>query len=91
MTVSAAHQKGQRILNRGAGSRPLGSRFIVLLCLCLLLALAADPGQAQNVRPAPLRDVGIDQKLNEQLPLNLTFRDETASPYNFANILARSR
>ena len=80
MTVSAAHQKGQRILNRGAGSRPLGSRFIVLLCLCLLLALAADPGQAQNVRPAPLRDVGIDQKLNEQLPLNLTFRDETGKP-----------
>ena len=80
MTVSAAHQKGQRILNCGAGSRPLGSRFIVLLCLCLLLALAADLAQAQNVRPAPLRDVGIDQKLNEQLPLNLTFRDETGKP-----------
>ena len=26
--------------------------------------------------PAALRDVGIDQKLNQQLPLDLTFRDE---------------
>ena len=32
------------------------------------------------MRPAPLRDVGIDQKLNEQLPLDLTFRDETGKP-----------
>ncbi len=80
MTVSAAHQKGQRILNRGGESRPLRSHFIALLCLCLLLTLAADLAQAQNVRPAPLRDVGIDQKLNEQLPLNLTFRDETGKP-----------
>jgi protein SCO1/2 len=30
-----------------------------------------------NVRPAALRDVGIDQKLNGSLPLNLHFRDET--------------
>jgi protein SCO1/2 len=27
--------------------------------------------------PAELRDVGIDQRLNEQVPLDLTFRDET--------------
>jgi protein SCO1/2 len=30
-----------------------------------------------SVRPAALRDVGIDQKLNDRLPLDLHFRDET--------------
>jgi len=30
-----------------------------------------------NVRPAALRNVGIDQKLNNQLPLDLHFRDES--------------
>jgi protein SCO1 len=32
--------------------------------------------QAVGVRPELLRDVGIDQKLNNQVPLNLEFRDE---------------
>ena len=50
--------------------------------------LAAQPLPAQNllrpptnppssVRPAELKDVGIDQKLNGRLPLELLFRDET--------------
>ncbi len=30
-----------------------------------------------NVRPAALKNVGIDQKLDNQLPLDLHFRDET--------------
>jgi protein SCO1/2 len=30
-----------------------------------------------NVKPPGLKNVGIEQKLNEQLPLNLVFRDET--------------
>jgi protein SCO1/2 len=30
-----------------------------------------------NVRPAALKNVGIDQKLNNQLPLDLHFRDES--------------
>src|SRR5262249_45348054 len=30
-----------------------------------------------TVRPAALKDVGIDQKLNNRLPLDLHFRDET--------------
>jgi protein SCO1 len=33
--------------------------------------------QSQNARPRLLRDVGIDQKLNEQIPLDLSFRDES--------------
>ena len=30
-----------------------------------------------NVRPLGLQNVGVEQHLNEQIPLNLTFRDET--------------
>lgn len=36
----------------------------------------ADPTQNIGVRPELLKQVGIDQKLNEQIPLDLTFRDE---------------
>jgi protein SCO1/2 len=38
--------------------------------------LAADPMQSVGVRPELLKQVGIDQKLNQSIPLNLTFRDE---------------
>ncbi len=36
----------------------------------------ASPIQSAGVRPALLRDVGLDQKLNDSVPLNLTFRNE---------------
>ena len=37
------------------------------------------PVRAENSKALPplLRDVGIDQKLNQQVPLDLEFRDET--------------
>ncbi|MGA7917703.1 MAG: SCO family protein [Candidatus Acidiferrales bacterium] len=38
--------------------------------------LASDPMQSVGVRPDLLKQVGIDQKLNQSVPLNLTFRDE---------------
>lgn len=34
------------------------------------------PVQTAGVRPALLRDVGLDQKLGSSIPLDLTFRDE---------------
>ena len=40
-------------------------------------AQLSDPVQSVGVRPDLLKDVGIDQKLNQQVPLDLTFRDET--------------
>ena len=46
------------------------------LLLCALVLLGAVPARAQNQRPPLLRDVGLDQRLNEQVPLDLTFRDE---------------
>jgi protein SCO1/2 len=34
------------------------------------------PVQDIGVRPSLLKEVGVDQKLNQQIPLDLTFRDE---------------
>ena len=44
--------------------------------LCLLALSGAAEAQ-QFGRPSALRDVGIDQKLNGQVPLELTFKDES--------------
>ncbi|HEX4129263.1 MAG TPA: SCO family protein [Pirellulales bacterium] len=69
--------------------RRVGQRFLSALikavrgrqeCLPHAIALCAlsfaAPLRAQPPIPAPLLDVGIDQHLNEQLPLDLAFRDE---------------
>jgi protein SCO1/2 len=40
-------------------------------------AQLSDPMQSVGVRPDLLKEVGIDQKLGQQVPLDLTFRDET--------------
>jgi protein SCO1/2 len=50
------------------------SAFFVsaLAAVCLFVG----PASADDGRPAGLRDVGLDQKLNEQIPLDLTFHDE---------------
>jgi len=44
----------------------------------LIAAVAADVATSSNLPPL-LRDVGIDQKLNSQVPLDLVFRDESGS------------
>ncbi len=58
-------------------SRPYALRFILLV----LLIIVSLPLRAQildsNAQPAILREIGIDQKLNAQLPLALAFRDES--------------
>jgi protein SCO1/2 len=47
----------------------------------LLCALAlATPARAETARPAPLRDVGYDQRLGQALPLDTALRDETGAP-----------
>jgi protein SCO1/2 len=42
------------------------------------------PTQDIGVRPELLKEVGIDQKLNESIPLDLTFRDETGQNVKLA-------
>ena len=43
----------------------------------MLIALAAPAGAQQFGLPAMVRGVGIDQNLNAQVPMDLTFKDET--------------
>jgi protein SCO1/2 len=45
-----------------------------VLALAVLPAVAQQPASAQ---PAPLAGVGIDQRMNQLVPADLTFRDET--------------
>lgn len=56
---------------------PLALAFAALVLASTAAAqLASDPMQSVGVRPDLLKQVGIDQKLNQSVPLNLTFRDE---------------
>lgn len=53
--------------------------LLALLNLSLGIAVAQQIGQgvaAPNTLPRQLQDVGIDQRLNEQVPLHLNFADE---------------
>jgi protein SCO1 len=52
-------------------------------------AQLSDPTQNIGVRPELLKDVGIDQKLNESIPLGLTFRDETGKQVALSNYFGR--
>jgi protein SCO1 len=58
---------------------------IVTLTLQLASAPAAagmrpQPGVVSSNVPAPLRDVGFDQNLDQRIPLDVPFRDETGRP-----------
>lgn len=50
------------------------------LVLLLISACAPALAQPQQTQDAILREVGIDQHLDEQVPLDLTFRNETGQP-----------
>lgn len=57
-------------------TRPRG-RGHLWPAVAVLFVAALLPAQTSTFQPPPLRDVGIDQRLNEQVPLELPFRDET--------------
>src|SRR5262245_34469152 len=52
-----------------------GSQAIIFCLLACAVGLSAS-AQPAGMRPPVLRDVGIDQLLNNQVPLDLEFRDE---------------
>jgi protein SCO1 len=52
----------------------------LLVCAAWLPAVAhtdEQPGRPADAKPQALANVGLDQKLNNQVPLDVTFRDET--------------
>jgi len=51
-------------------------RFLALIA-CASVLYGGVPALAQEALPPALKDVGIDQRLNEQVPLGLEFKDET--------------
>jgi protein SCO1/2 len=51
--------------------------------------LASDPMQSVGVRPELLKQVGIDQKLNQSIPLNLAFRDENGQSVQLAQFFGQ--
>jgi len=66
-----------RVLKFGAARMAMGLLVVAAGLARPVAAQLSDPMQSVGVRPDLLKDVGIDQKLNQQVPLNLTFRDET--------------
>ncbi len=44
---------------------------------------------SSNVRPPGLKNVAIEQKLNEQIPLNLAFRDESGKPVKLGDYFGK--
>lgn len=69
--------KGERVRATG-GLRHRGwLDSLRLLPLLLLLNTGLALGQPASMRPPVLKDVGIDQLLNNQVPPDLTFLDET--------------
>ncbi len=55
----------------------LASAFFIPFCTAAQELGGSVPVQNIGVRPALLKNVGIDQKLNASVPLDLTFKDET--------------
>jgi protein SCO1 len=51
-------------------------KYLVLAVVALLSAAASLNAQASYGRPAILRDIGIDQKMGAQLPLDVPFTDD---------------
>jgi protein SCO1/2 len=65
--------------------RNLQSAIWNLQFLSLLLLLCANSVRAQSGLPPVLRQVGFDQRLNAQVPLDLTFGDEAGQPVKLEN------
>jgi protein SCO1 len=57
--------------------------------LALVLALASMARAHDNTRPAALREVAFDQKLAEQVPLDLSFRDERGNEVRLSDYFGR--
>ena len=66
-----------------------GAAIAALIALLVPIGAHADspaPGLPASVRPEALRDVGFDQRLDESIPLDLTFRDEAGRPVTLGSL-----
>lgn len=85
----------------GVGGDPEGSmqpaphrpRLATAAVALILAALAGTSTEAQIARDVPpaLRDVGVDQKLDAQVPLDLTFTDERGNEVRLGDLVRPDR
>ena len=64
--------------------------IITALITFAVMAVSSTSGFAHdngNTRPAALRDVSFDQRLNQQVPLDVTFRDENGNTARLADYI----
>ncbi len=66
-----------------------GARIVIralafVICMSLFVVGMRGSAQPAGVRPPVLKDVGIDQLLNNQVPLDLEFRDENGRTVKLA-------
>ncbi len=82
--LSFRAQRG--ISNRKCAPKPKWRSLAALgMTIALLLCVTA---QAQDAPPPPfLNDVGIDQKLNEQVPLDLQFKNESGATVRLRDLM----
>ena len=57
------------------------------LALALAVSAAPRPAVADQSLPTPLKDVGYDQRLGQQVPLGLIFRDEAGRPVRLGDVV----
>ena len=92
--IPAVILTGVRTLRSGH-SRGVEGRY--LLALLLMSAAAFGQGMTKqgimsppaNVRPPGLKNVGIEQHLNEQIPPDLSFPDETGKPVHLGDYFGK--
>jgi protein SCO1 len=64
---------------------------ILITSFALLTLLAGNPVCAQSALPPSLRDVGFDQRLNEQAPLDLELKDEAGRNVRLGDYFNRGK
>lgn len=62
---------------------------MTLAALLIAQAVAADSTVPSSAMPEPLKAVGYDQRLGEQVPLDLAFRDEAGRPVKLGDLFGR--
>ncbi len=69
------------------------ARSLTVLTLATSVLAVARPAHAQRQEPAPgeLEGVGITEKLDSQVPLDLTFRDERGEPVRLGSYFREGR
>lgn len=82
---------------RGANVKRILFTAVAVVSATLMAAPPArtaqfqDPIQNIGVRPELLKDVGIDQKLNSHIPLDLAFRDEKGASVRLSQYFSQGR